>query len=263
MNGREDMSSNRIILTSHFCRKEENGITFLYSEVGGMKILNRTGSLVYELASKGVSREAIVEHVFQRYQGQNGISVQRVENDVNNILFALRNMGFIIWEGVSMNQNTFSLAGEADYADLSDFIKTEKQTKTIIRSYMYSYLAQYYSVPAIRTRSFSAAEVYFIARDKKGTVSECISVAGLDNPIGTVLVTLMIYSEEKIVKQLFDFMIQYLNRLGIVKLKILSNPEHTPSASYDFIQSLGFKKECTLKSEFLGKDVDINSIFIQ
>ena len=257
------MGDNGILLTSHFSRKEENGITFLYSETGGMKILNRTGSLVYWLVEKGASREEIVKHVFQKYQGQNGISVQRVENDVNNILFALRNMGFIIWEGIPMNQNTFSLAGEADYADISEFIRTEKQPKTIIQSYMYSYLAQYYSVPAIRTRSFSAAEVYFIARNKNGNISECISVAGLDNPIGTVLVTLMIYSEEEGVKQLFDFMKQYLYKQGIVKLKILSNPEHTPAASLDFIQKIGFRRECTLKHEFLGNDVDINTIIMQ
>lgn len=161
-----------------FLRKENDGVTLLYTDLSGIQLLNKTGTLIYSLIDGEKTINDICLAVSRNYEKA---LQSQVYEDTQNFLYSLKNKGLLrIKEETSKMAEGCSVIGERNYEDVSNFIKKYlSKDNSIIVGFLNIPDKIYYSTIAIRTRSFNLNETFFTyVKDNK--ILSMISVLGLD-----------------------------------------------------------------------------------
>lgn len=251
------MFGGSLTKTQHYFRYEKNGITTLNSELCGTKFLNPTGTFIYSLINGEREMEDIVVHMLKRYPS---VEARILQAEVADFICSMHNMGFLDWEGVGEVREGCRLAGEADYKLVSELMLSYLTKTHSWQGYISANNPALYSAPAIRTRSFSANETYFIKCDNEKILA-LITVAGLDVPIALASIPCMLFSDLLDIKDLFHYTESSLSSRGILKIKIMHYELPVCNGITKVFGQLGFSLECTLTREVNGKDIAVYSKF--
>ena len=243
-----------------FSRKENDGVTLLYSDFSGVQFLNATGTYVYELID-GVRTIDEVYLIFSEKYTQ--FDKRQIYLDIQNFIYSLRNKGLLAIKEVSTNMDDgFVVIGEKQYRETSKFISRyfEKANTNVIGFVTVSE-KQYYSTIAIRTRSFQLNEVYF-AYVVDNEISSVVPIVGLDNMTGIVTISSILGTDIDLMKKLYSEVYEYLKKHDIIKIKVVLSLDKQMENIVDFVESLGFEQEAILKKEMYGNDAIILTNYI-
>jgi len=80
-------------LNSKIVFREEDGESMLFDpETGQVRILNETGTLIYELLTKNCSREKIIDSLISEYDN---VNPQDLEEDLNEFTTQMEQSGIL------------------------------------------------------------------------------------------------------------------------------------------------------------------------
>ena len=243
-----------------FSRKENDGVTLLYSDFIGVQFLNATGSSVYELIDGTRTIDEVCLLFSEKYTESDK---RQIFLDTQDFIYSLRNKGLLAIKEVSKDMDDgFVVVGEKHYRETSNFIsKYFGKDNTNIIGFVTVSDNRYYSTVAIRTRSFQLNEVYF-AYVLDNEISSVVSIVGLDNMTGIATISSILGTEIDLMKKLYSEVYEYLKKHDIIKIKVVLSSDKQMENIVDFVESLGFKQEAILKKEMYGNDAIILTDYI-
>ena len=243
-----------------FSRKENDGVTLLYSDFIGVQFLNATGSSIYELIDGIRTIDEICLLFSEKYTE---FDKRQIYLDTQNFIYSLRNKGLLTIKEVLKDMDEgFVVIGEKYYRETSNFIsKYFGKANTNIIGFVTVSDKRYYSTVAIRTRSFQLNEVYF-AYIVDNEISSVVSIVGLDNTTDIVTISLILGTDVDSMKKLYFEVYEYLKKHDILKIKVVLSSDKQIENIVDFVESLGFEQEAILKKEMYGNDAIILTNYI-
>lgn len=230
-------------------RAENNGtMSFLNLKTMNIVFLNKTASILFE-NSEIQSLEQFVEYMHNKYPT---VDKSVLERDCLELLYKMETLEIL---NIDHNSKTADMefpcvkvAGEKDFADLSDFLMENLQIEKMI-ILCSNYDMNHFSAYNLRTRQFNNFEFNFMHYGENRAIDAVITCA--INVGATAFSLLHIIGNPdniSILREMLSYIFSVTHNL--TKIRVMLQENKFAEKARKIIEQLGFKKEAVLEKEY-------------
>ena len=243
-----------------FVRHENGGKTTIHSNKLGLKFLNETATMVFDLCTGYNTIEYICDEMQSRFPD---VSSDIIRSDVEEIIYYLRDLGLISIDDFERPLGCdIRIARNDDFRAIKNFVSNcldDDKSYPASSNLFVSRDKEWYNEYLLRERQFSFGEINLI-NVKEGKIHDMITLVGVAFYNGTANIGTLIHGGS-----LSDFAVFFQNvgtllrEISIHKLKItLVDGIH----EFQISDALGFELEAVLEREYKDKLVLVYRKFL-
>lgn len=242
-----------------FVRHELNNYVTVNSQKYGLKVLNPTAAFIYDRCDGSNNLYNIVDMLQSEYPD---VSKERIESDVKEILYYLRDLELIDFEKDTPDAEPFEFktAADEDFRKIKKFIIRNLLKKhPDINTFASIKDPKYYTEYMLRSRQFSLNELNYICLNQ-GEITDLIAIKNIDNLTGTVEISVFMCNiSSESFSNFYSFVINDLKKYRVRKIDFTIIQDST---TFNQFEDIGFTLEATLKAEVNSKDLYFYTKFI-
>ena len=146
-----------------FIRHENGGKTTIHSNRLGLKFLNETGTMVFDLCTGNNTIEYICDEMQKRFPG---VSANTIRSDIEEIVYYLRDLGLVSFDDFEYpSENDIRIARNDDFRAIKAFVSNcldAENTYPASSNLFVSRDKEWYNEYLLRERQFSFSEINLI-----------------------------------------------------------------------------------------------------